>query len=375
MAQRLDPELESVLSKVIEPYTGVNIVALGLVRYAKSGWGKLALEIGMLSEPYELQEDLRRSVELAFVDSEVKDKVRVSMAPLDEDELEAVGNRLREVLTQDELGNLEQRKPIFAVADSKTRVLGISSGKGGVGKSSTSVNLAVALAKLGKKVGVLDADVYGFSVPKMLGINQPPTVIGGFIIPPVANGVHCMSMGFFLSEDTPVVWRGPMLHKALEQFLVDVYWRDYDFILIDMPPGTGDVTLSLGEMVPKSEMYVVTTPQPAAERVAQRSAYAAKKMKIPIRGVIENMSYFITPSGETFEIFGKGGGKQLASELDVPLLGSVPIEIALRDGGDIGVPVTISNPNSESAKAFSEIARKIVEIGPPRRYRSALKIH
>ncbi len=374
MAQRLDPELESVLSKVIEPYTGLDIVTLGLVRYAKSGWGKLALEIGLLSEPYELQEELRQRVEQALTDSGSKDKVRVSMTPLDEDELELVGNHMREALTEEEMSNLEQRKPIFSVADSKTRVLGISSGKGGVGKSSTAVNLAVALAQLGKKVGVLDADVYGFSVPKMLGINQPPMVLGSFIVPPLANGVHCMSMGFFLTEDTPVVWRGPMLHKALEQFLVDVYWRNYDFILIDMPPGTGDVALSLGEMVPKSEMYVVTTPQPAAERVAQRSAYAAKKMKIPIRGVIENMSHFLTPTGETYEIFGKGGGEQLASELDVPLLGKIPIEIALRDGGDIGIPISISDPSSASSRTFSEIAKKIVEIGPPRRYRSELKI-
>lgn len=374
MSQRLDPELESVLSKVVEPHTGVDLVSLGLIRYAKEGWGKISIEVGAITDPYLPEEDLRVQIAASLSQRYSKDKVRVTFTYLDEGELDEVGNRLRDVLSVDERANLEQRKPLFAVSDSKTRVLGISSGKGGVGKSSTAVNLAVSFSKMGKKVGLLDADVYGFSVPKMLGVEYPPSVLGGFIVPPLANGVHCMSMGFFLSEDTPVVWRGPMLHKALEQFLVDVYWKGYDFILIDMPPGTGDVALSLGEMVPKSEIYVVTTPQPAAERVAQRSAYAAKKMKIPIRGVVENMSYFETPGGERYEIFGKGGGEELAKELDVNLLGQVPIEIPLRDGGDVGVPVTVSDPESRASKEYMHIAEKIVAMGPPRRYRSELKI-
>ena len=189
---------------------------------------------------------------------------------------------------------------------SKTRILGISSGKGGVGKSSVTVNLAVALARAGYDVGILDADVYGFSVPKMLGITTDPLIIGDLVVPPTANGVRCLSMGFFVADDTPVIWRGPMLHKALEQFLVDAYWGEPDFLLIDMPPGTGDVTLSLGQYLTKTEVFVVTTPQPAAQRVAQRSAYAARKLKLAVRGVIENMSWFTGDDGTRYELFGSG---------------------------------------------------------------------
>ena len=187
---------------------------------------------------------------------------------------------------------------------SKTRILGISSGKGGVGKSSVTVNLAVTLARMGHDVGILDADVYGFSVPKMLGVHTDPLIIGDLVVPPTANGVRCLSMGYFVPDDTPVIWRGPMLHKALEQFLVDAYWGEPDFLLIDMPPGTGDVTLSLGQYLTKTEVFVVTTPQPAAERVAQRSAYAARKLKLSVRGVIENMSWFTGDDGTRYELFG-----------------------------------------------------------------------
>ena len=222
---------------------------------------------------------------------------------------------------------------------SKTRILGISSGKGGVGKSSVTVNLAVALARMGHDVGILDADVYGFSVPGMLGVTTDPLIIGDLVVPPTANGVRCLSMGYFVPDDTPVIWRGPMLHKALEQFLVDAYWGEPDFLLIDMPPGTGDVTLSLGQYLTKTEVFVVTTPQPAAERVAQRSAYAARKLKLAVRGVIENMSWFTGDDGTRYELFGAGGGRQLADELGVPAPRPrsrwCP---ALRQGGDDGVP-------------------------------------
>ncbi len=203
---------------------------------------------------------------------------------------------------------------------SKTRILGISSGKGGVGKSSVAVNLAVALARIGHDVGILDADVYGFSVPKMLGMESDPLIIGDLLVPPTAHGVRCLSMGFFVDDDTPVIWRGPMLHKALEQFLVDTYWGEPDFLLVDMPPGTGDVTLSLGQYLQKTEVVVVTTPQPAAQRVAQRSAHAAKKLGLSVRGVIENMSWFTGDDGERYELFGAGGGAQLAEQIGVPLL-------------------------------------------------------
>ena len=272
------------------------------------------------------------------------------------------------------LGHEEGRPNRFMLPRSKTRVLGISSGKGGVGKSSVTVNLAVALARQGYDVGILDADVYGFSVPKMLGITGDPLIIGDLVIPPTANGVRCLSMGFFVGDDTPVIWRGPMLHKALEQFLVDAYWGEPDFLLLDMPPGTGDVTLSLGQYLTKTEVFVVTTPQPAAQRVAQRSAYAARKLKLAVRGVIENMSWFTGDDGVRYELFGQGGGQLLADELKVPMLGQLPLVPALREGGDTGLPVAVADPDGEAAQRFDQLATAMVEMGPARVYRSELSL-
>jgi ATP-binding protein involved in chromosome partitioning len=272
------------------------------------------------------------------------------------------------------LGHEEGRPNRFMLPRSKTRVIGISSGKGGVGKSSVTVNLAVALARQGYDVGILDADVYGFSVPGMLGVREEPLIIGDLVVPPTANGVRCLSMGFFVSDDTPVIWRGPMLHKALEQFLVDAYWGEPDFLLIDMPPGTGDVTLSLGQYLTKTEVFVVTTPQPAAQRVAQRSAYAARKLKLAVRGVIENMSWFTGDDGTRYELFGSGGGEQLAGELGVPLLARVPLVPALREGGDGGIPVVVAEPDGEAAAVFAALATSIAELGPARVYRKELTI-
>jgi ATP-binding protein involved in chromosome partitioning len=273
-----------------------------------------------------------------------------------------------------QLGHEEGRPNRFMLPRSKTRILGISSGKGGVGKSSVTVNLAVALARRGFDVGILDADVYGFSVPKMLGVTTDPLIIGDLVVPPTANGVRCLSMGYFVPDDTPVIWRGPMLHKALEQFLVDAYWGEPDYLLIDMPPGTGDVTLSLGQYLTKTEVYVVTTPQQAAERVAQRSAYAARKLKLAVRGVIENMSWFTGDDGTRYELFGAGGGAQLAGELGVPLLAQVPLVPALRQGGDDGIPTVSAEPDSEVAQVFDRLATSIVELGPARVYRKELSL-
>jgi ATP-binding protein involved in chromosome partitioning len=273
-----------------------------------------------------------------------------------------------------QLGHEEGRPNRFMLPRSKTRILGISSGKGGVGKSSVTVNLAVALAQRGFDVGILDADVYGFSVPKMLGVTNDPLIIGDLVVPPTANGVRCLSMGYFVPDDTPVIWRGPMLHKALEQFLVDAYWGEPDYLLIDMPPGTGDVTLSLGQYLTKTEVYVVTTPQPAAERVAQRSAYAARKLKLAVRGVIENMSWFTGDDGKRYELFGAGGGTQLADELGVPLLAQVPLVSALRQGGDDGIPTVLADPDGEVAAVFDALATSIVELGPARVYRKELSL-
>jgi len=251
----------------------------------------------------------------------------------------------------------------FADPSSKTRVLGLSSGKGGVGKSSVTVNLAVALSRLGHQVAILDADVYGFSIPKMLGLDQQPVVIDGMIVPPVANGLTVMSTGFLVADDQPVIWRGPMLHKALNQFLTDVYWGEPDFLLVDMPPGTGDVALSLAQFMPRTEVYVVTTPQPAAQRVAQRSALMARKVNLAVRGVIENMSWFTGDDGRRYEIFGAGGGQVLADDLGVPMLGQVPLVTALRKGGDVGTPVTLSDPGGEASLAFEALATRVDGLG------------
>lgn len=265
-------------------------------------------------------------------------------------------------------------QPRFMDKLSKTRILGISSGKGGVGKSSVTVNLAISLAQAGYQVGVLDADVYGFSLPKMLGAVNDPIVLGDTVIPTLAHGVRCVSMGYFVPDEQPVIWRGPMLHKAIEQLVTEAWWDEPDFLLIDMPPGTGDVALTLSEVLPRIEMYVVTTPQAAAQRVAQRSAYAARKLKLAVRGVIENMSWFTGDDGKRYEIFGAGGGEKLAKDLGVALLGQIPLETKLRSGGDSGEPVVIGAPESEVAKAFVELAKNVASQGPARVYRQELRL-
>lgn len=241
-----------------------------------------------------------------------------------------------------------------------TRILAVSSGKGGVGKSSLTVNLACALADRRNTVAVIDADVYGFSVPGMIGLDEEPDVKNDKIVPPEASGVKVVSMGFFLEEEQAVVWRGPMLHKALEQFITDVAWGDLDYLLIDMPPGTGDIALSISQFLPRAEVIVVTTPQAAAQRVAQRAAAMAEKVGMGVLGVIENMSWFTGDDGKRYELFGSGGGQLLADKLGVALLGQVPVLAEVRIGSDEGRPVATSQPESEGALAIFEIADRII---------------
>ncbi len=303
--------------------------------------------------------------------------VTVTRTSMDADQLLALRNYLRgEMRGAAGPGHHDHSEPgpKFLDKTSRTRILGISSGKGGVGKSSVTVNLAIALAQAGHKVGVLDADVYGFSLPKMLGAPHDPIVLGDTVIPTLVHGVRCLSMGYFVPDEQPVIWRGPMLHKAIEQLVTEAWWDEPDFLLIDMPPGTGDVALTLSEIVPRIEMYVVTTPQAAAQRVAQRSAYAARKLKLAVRGVIENMSWFTGDDGQRYEIFGAGGGAQLAQELGVPLLGQVPLDIELREGGDQGRPISATNRTKEVSAAFTAIATTIAAQGQARVYRQELKL-
>jgi ATP-binding protein involved in chromosome partitioning len=272
-------------------------------------------------------------------------------------------------------GHAEGRPIPFAQTGSKTRPLLISSGKGGVGKSTVTTNLAVALAQQGYSVGIIDADIYGFSIPRMLGTDREPVALDGMLLPPEQWGVRCISIGYFVPEGQAVIWRGPMLHKALEQFLTDVFWDDPDFLLIDMPPGTGDIALSLSQYLPRGEVYIVTTPQPAAQKVARLSAAMASKVHLTVKGVIENMSWFEGDDGKRYELFGAGGGQELADELGVPLLGQLPIIQQLREGGDTGRPITAVDPNGATSQAFHAIAKRIaLELRPKKVYNSQLSI-
>ncbi len=385
-----ESQVAAAVASVFDPELRRPLGELGMVGRIQTRRKKAAVELDLPVADYPQTEELLARVRSAVAALGGVDEVTVDTSVMDEE----TRARLRMLLRGDavdggtmhaaddghghdhgsSLGHEEGRPNKFMEPRSKTRIIGISSGKGGVGKSSVTVNLAVALAQAGYDVGILDADVYGFSVPKMLGVRTDPLIIGDLVVPPTANGVRCLSMGFFVADDTPVIWRGPMLHKALEQFLVDAYWGEPDFLLIDMPPGTGDVTLSLGQYLTKTEVFVVTTPQPAAQRVAQRSAYAARKLKLAVRGVIENMSWFTGDDGTRYELFGSGGGQLLADDLGVPLLGKVPLVQALREGGDDGIPVVVAEPDSEAAMVFTQLAQTIAALGPARVYRRELTV-
>jgi ATP-binding protein involved in chromosome partitioning len=245
-------------------------------------------------------------------------------------------------------------------------VICVGSGKGGVGKSTLTANLAAALAAEGKRVGILDADVWGYSIPRMygLGATRPPVSPERKIMPLEAHGVKVMSIGFFVEEDAAVVWRGPMLHKALTQFLQDVAWGALDYLLVDLPPGTGDVSMTLAQLLPQAQFLIVTTPQATAQKVARRAAQMADKVSLEIAGVVENMSGFTTPSGERFAIFGEGGGDELADELDVPMLGRVPLTMPLRAQADDGVPLVIEDPDDPAAQAIRQVARGVIAMAP-----------
>jgi ATP-binding protein involved in chromosome partitioning len=275
-----------------------------------------------------------------------------------------------DVLTDTQKSALQQKLgrgslPAGALAQ-VANVLCIGSGKGGVGKSTLTANLAAALTAEGKRVGVLDADVWGYSIPRMygLGATRPPVSAERKIIPLESHGVKVMSIGFFVEEDAAVVWRGPMLHKALTQFLQDVDWGALDYLLVDLPPGTGDVSMTLAQLLPQAQFIIVTTPQQTAQKVARRSAHMAHKVDLGIGGVIENMSSFTTPAGERFAIFGEGGGKELADELDVPLLGKVPLTMPLRAQADDGVPLVIEDPDDPASQAIRQVARGLIAMAP-----------
>jgi len=364
-----DTTILELLQPVREPRLRASVVDLGLV---KGGGGvkrgRVSLRLSALEPSLRTRTQLTNDVTEALRRGGAADDVRVEIDPMTAEEQRSTYEQLVGA------GHQGARTVPFDQPGNRTRVLGISSGKGGVGKSSVTVNLAICLAKAGHQVAILDADVYGFSIPKMLGIDEDPVTLEDIMVPPVAYGVAVISTGFFVGDDQAVIWRGPMLHKALQQFLVDVWWGDLDYLLVDMPPGTGDVALSMAQYIPRSEVYVVTTPQAAAQRVAQRSAAMATKLNLPLRGVIENMSWFTGDDGKRYEIFGAGGGAELADRLGVPLLGQVPLVPALREGGDIGVPIAIADPDSEAARALAATADAVAALGPKRIYNAGLKI-
>jgi ATP-binding protein involved in chromosome partitioning len=359
--------LRDAIAAVVEPQVGRPIGELGFLGAVDEAAGQVELVLPVTEWPH------RAALEAAI--TRIAPGLAVRVRAMDEAERLALRNHLRAEMTAEPgPGAHAEPGPRFLDRSSRTRVLGISSGKGGVGKSSVTVNLAVALSHAGHRVGLLDADVYGFSIPKMMGASTDPVVLGDLVIPTLVNGVRCVSMGYFVPDEQPVIWRGPMLHKAIEQLVTEAWWDEPDFLLIDMPPGTGDVALTLSEVVPRVEMYVVTTPQPAAQRVAQRSAYAARKLKLSVRGVIENMSWFTGDDGARYEIFGAGGGEQLARELGVALLAQIPLDPALREGGDTGRPLVVSDPDAPASKVFAELAATVVAQGATRVYRQELTI-
>ncbi len=374
-----DAALLAPLRAVHEPELRRSIVDLGMVKGAALERGVALVALALPLAPSDGGEQLRGLVVDALRNVDGVQRVEVDLRPMTDAELEAVANVLKGVdplKLVDAAGGARPAEPRRnPFTDSRTRVLAIASGKGGVGKSSVTTNLAIALAGRGHDVAALDADVWGFSMPRMLGIDRPPGLIGDVIVPPSAHGVRLVSMGFFAREDQAVVWRGPMLHKALEQFLTDVHWAEPDFLLVDMPPGTGDVSISMAQFLPRAEVVVVTTPQPAAQKVAQRAAAMARKVNLSVVGVIENMSWFRGDDGRAYEIFGSGGGEELAHDLDVPLLGRVPLVPELREGGDEGRPIVVARPDDEAAVAFREIAARVdLELAPRRRHHPELRI-
>ena len=350
-------DLRSAIERVQDPEIQKSIGELGMVRDLTVSRGDVDVVVALVLAPYPSQDTLANDIESAAGDVEGVTAVSVTFTVMTDDERSELATKLRG-------SGGEDREILLAKPGSKTRIIGISSGKGGVGKSSVTTNLAVALAKRGLSVGIIDADVWGFSIPKMMGIDRAPMVLEDLLIPPRAYGVSVISMDFFVQSDQAVVWRGPMLHKALEQFLVDVLWGDLDYLLIDMPPGTGDVAISISQYLPKSEIIVVTTPQVAAQRVAVRAGLMARKVNQDVIGVIENMSWFTGDDGQRYEIFGSGGGEVLAEKLDVPFLGKIPLVPALREGADVGEPVFVVEPDGEAARAFVELATHLVETGP-----------
>jgi ATP-binding protein involved in chromosome partitioning len=347
-------EILKALEAVIDPELRRSIVELEMVRSIDAADGLVRVTVSLTTPGCPIRSHFETAVRTAVGALPGVQRVEVSFDVLSDQEKAGLQTKLGRP------GGL----PEGALAQ-VSNVVCIGSGKGGVGKSTITANLAAALAADGKRVGVLDADVWGYSIPRMFGVSgRPPVSPQRKIMPLDAHGVKVMSIGFFVEEDSAVVWRGPMLHKALTQFLEDVEWGELDFLLVDLPPGTGDVSMTLAQLLPQAKFLIVTTPQPVAQRVARRSAEMAHKVDLEIGGVIENMTGFVTPSGERFALFGEGGGQALADELDVPLLGSVPLTMPLRAQSDAGEPLVFTDPDDPASQAVRHAARGLIAMFP-----------
>jgi ATP-binding protein involved in chromosome partitioning len=348
-------QVTEALQGVIDPELRRNIVELGMVRSVQiADDGRVEVVVSLTTPGCPIRSHFQNAVAERVGELDGVTGVGVGF----------------DVLSNEEKGHLQQtlgrqRLPEGALAQVKN-VVCVASGKGGVGKSTMTANLAAALQAEGHSAGALDCDVYGYSIPRMLGVNSKPEVNAERKIVPLTapSGVKVMSIGFFLEENAAVVWRGPMLHKAIQQFLEDVDWGELDYLLLDLPPGTGDVSMTLAQLLPQARILIVTTPQPAAQTVARRSAEMAEKVDLELLGVIENMSAFTGPDGQRVTIFGEGGGQLLADELDVPLIGKVPLSEELREAADAGTQLVLEQPNAPAAQAIRDAARGIVAATP-----------
>ncbi|MGW1743787.1 Mrp/NBP35 family ATP-binding protein [Nocardia sp. NPDC001965] len=353
-----EAEVRGALAKVDDPEIRKPITELGMVKSIRvEPDGNVHIEVYLTTAGCPLRTEITQRVSIAVADVPGVGTVSVDLDVMSDEQRTELRKQLR--------GDSAEPVIPFAQPGSLTRVYAVASGKGGVGKSSVTVNLAAALADRGLSVGVLDADIYGHSIPRMLGTDARPTQVERMIMPPVAHDVKMISIAQFTKGNTPVVWRGPMLHRALQQFLADVFWGDLDVLLLDLPPGTGDVAISIAQLIPNAEILVVTTPQIAAAEVAERAGAIALQTRQRIAGVVENMSWLDLPDGTRMELYGSGGGQAVADRLtravgaEVPLLGQIPIEQALREAGDEGTPIVLKDPENPSAVALQSVADKL----------------
>lgn len=354
-----EADVRQALSRVNDPEIGKPLTELGMVKSVDvDASSNVAVEIFLTIAGCPMKNTLVDNSRLAIEEIPGVGSVTVTTDVMSDEQRRELRNHLRG-------GQAEQENP-FSKPDTRTRVFAVASGKGGVGKSSMTVNLAAAMAAKGLSVGILDADIYGHSIPHMLGSDERPTPVDDMIMPPQAHGIKMISIAHFTEGNAPVVWRGPMLHRAITQFMTDVFWGDLDVLLLDLPPGTGDIAISVAQLVPNAELLIVTTPQGAAAEVAERAGTIAVQTKQRIAGVIENMGAMVLPDGSTMEVFGSGGGAQVADRLsvimgsEVPLLGSVPLDPALRTAGDEGTPIVLAAPESPTATALTQIAAGLI---------------